>query len=338
MRILNKNVTLRTARSREEWYNNRFHAVGASDVSTLFALNSFTNVVELFWNRVRLTPPTKHNINSYSGELHEDLIMKKYFVYYDPSNPTDEVLIANAEAKRPLRAVQRFRRGIFMNDVPLSCTLDYICAPDNFAPEGAIVECKNMLGHVVSRYESGILPGHILQVQAQLLCTGLSLGYLVYYVDGRFFRCFPIEANLDLQAQIIEAVNEFWNERVLPARKVWNDPMRKEQEKMLLIYDNFEPAIDPNSPDTVQEFMNVRFKDISKQGKLMATPEIESFIAGYREYRSKATGAETSKDQFGNELRSALVAHGCDEITNSSGKVLVSYRESSAGKLTLRVN
>ena len=225
-----------------------------------------------------------------------------------------------------------------MNDLPLSCTLDYLCLPDQYASEGAIVECKNMLGHVVNRYESGILPGHILQVQAQLMCTGLSLGYLAYYVDGRYFRCYSIEASVDIQEQIQERVAEFWNTRVLPAREVWNNPLLTEQEKMLNIYENFEPPIDPTAQDVLQEFMNTRFRDVSKKGKLMVSDDLKIYIDGYKAKRTTETGAANEKDVFGNELRSALIANGCDEIVNPDGRVIVSYRESTNGKLTLRVN
>src|SRR6476660_7407828 len=300
MYLPNKNVTLLKAVSRDIWHRNRGRAVGASDVSTLFGLNNFTNIVELFWNKVRLTPPTPHNENSYSGELHEELVMKKYFVYYDPSNPTPERMLQNAEANIRLRKVQRFKRGIFMRNIPLSCTLDYLCLPDQFALKGAAVEVKNMLGHVVSRYESGIIPGHLLQVQAQLMCTGLDLAYLVYYVDGRFFRCYAIEANLELQEQIKAQVIDFWDNRIIPARKVWNDPLMTEQDKMIKIYEWFEPAIDPNAQDSLQQFMNTRFKEISKLGKIMVTDELRTFIDGYKMYRTRETEAGNSKDQYGN--------------------------------------
>ena len=338
MRLPNKNITLLKAVTRDIWHKNRSRAIGASEVSTLFALNNFSNVVELFWNKVRLTPPTPHNENSYSGELHEDLIMKNYFVYYDPSNPTPERLLENAAAKKALRKVQRFRQGIFMNETPMSCTLDYLCLPDEFAPEGAIVECKNMLGHVVNRYESGIIPGHLLQVQAQLMCTGLSMGYLVYYIDGRFFRCYKVDASADVQAQIKEQVIDFWDNRIVPARKIWNDPLMTEQDKMILIYDNFEPEIDPNAQDSLQEFMNLRFREISKLGKLMVTNDIQSYIDKYKVFRDQESENAESKKRYGNEIRSALIAHSCDEITNATGKVIASYRMQADGKVILRVS
>jgi predicted phage-related endonuclease len=247
-------------------------------------------------------------------------------------------MLQNAEANNRLRKVQRFRRGIFMNSLPLACTLDYLCLPDHYAPHGAAVEVKNMLGHVVGRYEAGIIPGHLLQVQAQLMCTGLPFAYLVYYVDGRFFRCFELVANEDLQEQIKERVIDFWNSRVVPARQVWNNPLMSEQDKMIMIYELFEPAVDLNAQDSLQQFMNTRFKDISKLGKIMVTDELRSFIDGYKEKRTMETEAGNLKDQFGNELRSALIAHSCDEITSADGRVLVSYRENAGGKTILRVN
>lgn len=332
IKLPNRNVTLTKYASRAEWLAGRHKAIGASDVSTLFVQNNFTNIVELFWNKVKLTPSTPHNINSVSGEIMEPIIAK-YFTHFDRTNPTDEVLVRNIEGNVRLRTIERFRRNVWMKDHPLSCTLDYV-SPS----EMAIVECKNMLGHVINRYENGILPGHIIQVQAQMLVTGMDKAILAYFVDGRFYREWEFTPEPQVQEAIKERVNEFWNERVVPARAIWNDPTKTEQEKMLLIYDNFEPEIDPNAQDSLQDFLNTRFKESGKLGKLMVTPEIQAYIDGYKRYRTMETEAGNLKDQQGNELRSALIAHSCDEISSADGKVLVSYRTSASGKVILRVN
>jgi predicted phage-related endonuclease len=333
MKIPNlKNITLTKYESREKWLQGRHKAIGASDVSTVFGINSFTNIVELFWTKIRLTPGTPHNINSVSGEIMEPTIAK-YFSHFDPENPTDEVLVQNIERNKKIRTIHRFRRNAWMNNFPLSCTLDYV-SPS----ERAVVECKNLLGHVVNRYESGILPGHILQIQAQMLVTGLSRGILCYFVDGRFYREWVFEANGEIQEQIKERVSDFWNNQIVPARDVWNDPTKTEQEKMLLIYDNFEPDIDPNAQDSLQQFMNTRFKEISKLGKIIVNEDLSKYINGYKTNRKLEGEYSNNKDVFGSEIRSAMIANGCDEIINSDGKVIVSYRESTAGKLTLRVN
>jgi len=327
-----KNVILTKYANREEWLQGRHKAIGASDVSTLFAMNNFTNIVELFWTKVRLTPSTPHNINSVSGEIMEPIIAR-YFTHFDVTNPTDEVLVHNIEKEIKLRRIERYRRNVWMKDLPLSCTLDYV-SPS----EMCVVECKNMLGHVVNRYADGILPGHIIQVQAQMLCTGLDKAILAYFVDGRFYREWEFRANPEVQAKIKEQVNEFWSARIIPARAVWNDPNLTEQEKMLLIYDNFEPEIDPNAQDSLQEFMNTRFKESSKLGKIIVNADLQVYIDGYKLNRTLETEAGNLKDKFGNELRSALIANSCDEISSIDGRVIVSYRTSEKGKTILRVN
>jgi hypothetical protein len=146
-----------------------------------------------------------------------------------------------------------------------------------------------------------------------------------------------VEANQSIQEQIAHNIAEFWDKRIVPARRVWNDPNLTEQEKMLTVYSEYEPDIDPNAQDSLQDFLNLRFKEISKQGKLMVTPDIQTYLDKYGEFRAVETTAAGSKSQYGNEIRSALIAHQCDEITSADGRILASYRLQADGKLILRV-
>jgi hypothetical protein len=107
---------------------------------------------------------------------------------------------------------------------------------------------------------------------------------------------------------------------------------------MIKINDAFEPAIDPSSQESLQAFMNTRFKESTKLGKVMVTDELQGFLDGYKANRTMETDYAKTKAMFGNELRSALIAYSCDEISSADGKVLASYREDTAGKLILRVN
>lgn len=337
MKIPNhKNVILQSNKNRDEFHTRRAQAVGASEVPSLMGLSTFTNIIETFWNKVKLTKPTPHNISSISGEIMEPIISGQYFVYYDPSKPDDKTLIQNMESKNKLRTVQRFNRGVKMRDHFLSCTLDYVVKPDRWAAGGAILECKNFLSHVISRYEEKVMPSTIVQIQAQLAITKFPLAYLAQFVDGRFFQCYEITPNEEIQNIILNKVDDFWA-RVEKARIIWNDPMLSQDEKLLQIYP-LEPEIDPSAQDTLSAFMNVRFKEESKKGKIMVTAQIQEEIDKYKDNRSIETEAGNKKDMYGNSLKSTLLAHSCDEITNPDGKVIASWRESAKGTPILRVN
>lgn len=332
MRLPNKDIILTKYESRDKWLHGRHKAVGASDVSTLFGMNGFSNVVELFWVKTRLLPGTPHNINSVSGEIQEPNIAK-YFSHYDPSNPTDEVLVKNIETNTKLRKIHRFKRNVMMTEIPLSCTLDYI-SPS----EKCVVECKNMLNFVVSRYEDGILPGHLLQVQAQMLVTGLRKAVLCYLVDGRFYREWTFEANQSIQDRIKEEVVAFWA-RVEAGRKIWNDPTLTESQKMVMIHDNdIEPEITTAAGDTLTDFLNLRAKEIISEAKIMVTPEIRGFLDNYKINRELEGTYEKEKSKFGNQIRSLMIAHSVSEITTLDGKTIASYRANAKGSFTLKVN
>ena len=326
----------KVSQDRAVWATKqRSQGIGGSEVATLFGLNDFTTQIELFYNKVKLIKPMPENIATYSGKIQEDIIAKKYFVFYDPTNPTDEVMLRNIEAKKEIRNIERFNQVMQMKDHPIVLNVDRLVL-DEYVPDGAVLEIKNLLKWVVRQYESEILPSHQIQIQTYMLGTGFKTAYLAYLLDGREFRCYEFAANPAVQAAIIERATAFWK-IVVEAREIWNDPTLTPDAKLLMLYD-LEPPMEGN--ESLKEFMNLRFKEEGKKGKIIMNEEAAGFIAHYKMHREEETKAKGEKEVYGNNLRSFLLANQCDEITSLDGKVIASNRESStkAGSFTLRVN
>ena len=313
----------------------RAEGIGGSEVATLFGLNDFTTQIELFYNKVKLIKPMPDNLATYSGKIQEDTIAKKYFVFYDPANPTEERLMANINEGKEIRKIERFNQVMQMKDHPIVLNVDRL-VQDSFDPDGAVVEIKNLLKWVVRQYESEILPSHQIQVQTYMLGTGFKKAYLAYLLDGREFKCYEFPALESVQQRIIERATEFWK-KVIEGRAIWNDPLMSYDKKMLLLY-KLEPPMESN--ESLKEFINLRFKEEGKMGKIVVTEEVGGFIREYKSMRDLEKQYMAQKELYGNHLRSFLLANQCDEIVNPDGKVIASNRESDKkpGGFTLRVN
>lgn len=335
-----KNLIFSKHLSHYEWATKqRSTGVGGSEVATLFGLNDFTTQIELFYNKVKLIAPMPDNTATYSGRVMEDIIAKKYFVFYDPTDPTDETMLRNANANNgeglEIRNIERFTQVMQMKNHPIVLNVDRL-VKDKFIPEGGVIEIKNLLKWVVRQYEAEILPSHLIQLQTYFIGTGFKRGYLVYLLDGREFKCYEIEANDNIQGAIIEKTEQFWV-IVKKGREIWNDPTLSETDKALHLY-KLEPPMESN--ESLSKFLNLRFKEAGKLGKMMVTEEIQGYIDKYKEHRIREGAACADKDLFGNHLRSVMLAHKVDEITNKDNKVIASNRESDKkpGSFTLRVN
>lgn len=313
----------------------RAEGIGGSEVATLFRLNDFTTQIELFYNKVKLIKPMPDNIATYSGKVQEDTIAKKYFVFYDPRNPSEECLLRNINEGKEIRKIERFNQVMQMKDHPIVLNVDRL-VQDSIDPDGAVVEIKNLLKWVVRQYEAEILPSHQIQVQTYMLGTGFKKAYLAYLLDGREFVCYEFPAIESVQQAILERATEFWK-KVKKGREIWNDPIMPYDKKMLLLYE-MEPPMESN--ESLKKFINLRFKEEGKMGKIVVNEQVTGFISEYKSMRDLETQYKDQKELYGNHLRSFLLANQCDEIVNPDGKVIASNRESSTkpGSFTLRVN
>lgn len=331
-------IFAKRSESQEDWATRqRAQGVGGSEVATLFQLNDFTTEIELFYNKVKLIKPMPDNVATYSGRVMEDIIAKKYFVFYNPEDPTEETMLRNIASNTEIRNIERFNQVMQMRDYPIVLNVDRLVI-DRYAPDGAVVEIKNLLSWVVRQYEAEILPSHQIQIQTYMLGTGFRKAYLVYLLDGRQLRVYEFEASNAIQGAIVERAEAFWK-KVVAAREVWNDPMMAADDKLLRLY-KMEPPIQVDGNKSLKEFMNLRFKEEGKKGKMVVNEEITGFMEEYRKFRGIEGEASKTKEKFGNHLRSVMLANQVDEITNMDGKVIGSNRESSkkAGSFTLRIS
>ena len=80
------------------------------------------------------------------------------------------------------------------------------------------LEIKTISGYEADKWEAGIPPSHVVQVQTQLMVTGWKYGELAVLKDGRFFDVFPFDKHAGVCREIANQTKSFWL-RVESARK-----------------------------------------------------------------------------------------------------------------------
>lgn len=177
-------------RDDAHWHTLRAKNVGASEVAALFGCHPNLSHYALWSVKAgRVPPPTVTGNRPKWGRILEAVIGA---AFYEDGHC----------AEMPERC------GYIMHpSVPgMGCTPDFI-----LRNEGAIVECKNVDWLIRKRAWGDEPPMHILlQLQAQLACTGLGHGYVVALVGGNELVHWRYERREKLIAEIEQRVRSFW--------------------------------------------------------------------------------------------------------------------------------
>ena len=72
-------------------------------------------------------------------------------------------------------------------------------------------EIKTISGYNADKWEGGIPPYYIAQIQLYMLVLGYAYGQFAFLKDGRHMDVFTVEANEDIQATILNEAEIFYN-------------------------------------------------------------------------------------------------------------------------------
>jgi putative phage-type endonuclease len=188
--------------SREEWLKIR--RIGGSDVATILNLNPYTPALRLFHELIGLWKKEEiDNIHTYAGRVGEDFVEQYFWRFYDPENPDMETMLENAREGHQVRKARRFNYLIVNPDYPwLSANIDRLILKHKGNDQG-VLEIKTALDNAMRKYDGGIPPQYILQMQTYMLITGLKYAELAILVNGRFFDVYRFDANETIQQSII---------------------------------------------------------------------------------------------------------------------------------------
>lgn len=240
--------------NREQWLELRTSIVGlgGSDIGTVVGLNPYNSSVNLFYQKIGYIPRADFQNESMFHGTHLEEYVANLWQHWDGDT---ETMIKNFDAGRIVRKCRKLNAIIVNHDYPyLFANIDRLIAATSGRGKG-VLEVKTMSGYVADKWESGVPPSYIFQLQQYLLCTGHKWGEIVSLKDGREIDVIPFEANESIQNTIIEKGSDFIN-RVKEGKRLIG--LIKNDQELIQALSEIEPDADDSQPYT--DFLNLRHK------------------------------------------------------------------------------
>lgn len=266
--------------SNEDWLRFRKRGIGASEVGAIMGLSQYKSNVELFYDKIgQGLGYTVENLAMFLGHEYENPIARLWEYW----GGTDASLIENARAKNKVRRMQKVNAYIQNPLYPhLFVSLDrrinkHIDPATGKQRGNGALEIKTISGYESDKWESGIPPSHVVQVQTQLLVTGWDYGELAVQKDGRAFDVYPFEKHKGVCKEIVKQTTDFWKRveraRILltqeyEAKKAFNTRKLREIEAELQV---LEPS--PDASDGLSNFLKEKYRNADLTSERRGTLE-----------------------------------------------------------------
>ncbi len=170
---------------RADWLAKRRTGIGASDIAAIMGISPWSTPFQVWVSKMTDDAP--------ETELNEDMLwgVRMEGAILDEFEERSDLWVA--------------KRGELIRNVDRPWMM---ATPDGItASPSEVVEAKK-----TSDWSWDEIPTHYqIQVQWQLAVTGLDKGYLVALHQGRHLEIYPIEADPDMQTELIAAGEAFWN-------------------------------------------------------------------------------------------------------------------------------
>lgn len=231
--------------SETDWLAYRSSGLGASEISAVLGLNPYKSSIELFYEKIGMYPKISiENIAMFMGTEQEAFVANLWQYW----GGNEESLIENYRNKNLIRKCQRVNAYVRNPEYPhLFVSLDRKINKHGDKDEGAL-EIKTISGYEADKWEGGIPPSHIMQLQTQLMVCMFDYGELAVLRDGRRFEVFQFEKMQSVCDTIAEKTAEFW-ERVETAKKLVNGEFEARRGFKYKLADELKAEIEQLEPD-----------------------------------------------------------------------------------------
>jgi predicted phage-related endonuclease len=232
----------------KEWHEFRKRGIGSSEISTVVRANDYEILPEWIERKAGMRDDKPMNEAMLAGLLAEDGILLRW-KYYDNVD-----YVMNYVAKKIIRECVKFSGYITNPKYPLLFTsTDAWAMPGSpmlssgeVSEMGFPIESKQINGFYANKWESGIPPGYLFQVNQEMMLTETDYAELATLKDGREFNVYPIERSENLCNIILEESEKVWK-LVVKAREMklemdaargsQKDKIRSEMDSMLPLPD-----------------------------------------------------------------------------------------------------
>lgn len=316
--------------SEKDWLKVHHKTLGSSDIGTVMGLNPYKSALELFHYKIADEPRDSQRESAFHGKNLEAYVAK-IWQHYDPEEPSFYNTMLNFQEKRIIRRCRKVNAFIYHPELPFFHT-----SPDRYiyCPQRGkgLLEIKTMSSYVSKLYISGLPPAYTVQLQQQLLVTGLEWGEVAILKDGNTFEVIPFERNEEIIAEIIEKGKAFFH-RVEIIRKA--KELGFEGEKLQKLIDKYEPA--PDNTLAYAEYMKETYRPDKQLPARKAEPEHIRWAIKYEEACEEEEKAQSKKTLYSNLLKNQMRDQYQEIDLGQMGRVL--WKMDSAGKKrTFKVN
>ena len=296
----------------EQWLGFRKRGIGASEVGAIMGLSQYKSNVELFYDKIgQGLGFNVENIAMFFGTELESFIANLWQYW----NGSEAGFIENFRTGNKVRKMQRVNAYIQNPKYPhLFVSLDRRINQhvDAYGVErgNGCLEIKTISGYESDKWESGIPPSHVVQVQTQCLVTGWKYGELAVLKDGRFFDVYPFEKHAGVCREIAKQTKEFW-QRVEKARicmtqkfeaeRNFNMKKVKEVEAELM---RLEP--NPDGSDGLAKFLKEKYRVAEPTSERIGTLEELEIAQKHANFKAKQKKIGESIQLLENSLKTKM--------------------------------
>lgn len=293
--------------SNDDWLAYRKKGIGASDVSTVMGLNPYKSSIQYFYEQInQAVTYNVENMAMFLGTEGEEFVAKLW-QYWEG---TEESIIKNYREGRIIRRCRRVNAYVTNPDYPwLFVSLDRKIDKTEAIPEEGALEIKTMSGYSADKWEHGIPPGHVVQVQTQTTVCEFLHGELATLVDGRKFDCLPFTHDSGISESILRVTKEFWD-RVTEARKVSTQLFEAKANFNYKLYEKLEGELQqleppPDGSAAYLDFLKVKYQ-IADPGERSGTPEQLEIALNHAKKAEEIKKIEAEKALFESQLKNVF--------------------------------
>jgi predicted phage-related endonuclease len=294
--------------SNEDWLAYRTKGVGASDVGTILGLNPYKCSAQLFYEKVGEMPVNNvENIAMFLGKEQENFIADMW-QFWDPSDGSEGKMIQNYREGKKVRRCQRVNAYVHNPAYPwLFVSLDRKINRWNDM-EGTL-ELKTIAGYEADKWEAGIPPSHVVQVQTQMLVCEFKFGELAVLKDGRDFQVYPFERNNGICETIIERTRDFW-ERVKKGREIVTQRYEAQRSFNYSAVNDLSEELQaieppPDGSEAFAKYLKERYR-IAEPGEMKGTDEHLTVAAKHLQIKEQIKQLEEQARECENILKNTL--------------------------------
>lgn len=301
---------------KSEWLKFRDNGIGASEIATVMGLNQYKSAHQLFYEKVEGAPEQEDSIAMFMGRYNEDSIADLW-QYWESDQLT---MMKNYSEKRIVRKCRKINAYLINPEFPhLFASLDRVINKNGTDKEQAL-ELKTISAFSSDQWIAGIPPQYIVQLQQQLLVSGLEEGELCILKDGRYMEVYSFSRNEEIIKNIIEQSTLFWN-NVLEARKLL---------KQDLPFEHLEPEID--NIEAYKDYLNEKFTATAQKAE--ATDEIFYTGLEYMKCNEDEKALKTEKTRLTNIIKAHM---GNASLIDFGAAGKITWNENAAGNRTMLI-